>query len=150
MSITLSLYTNESDDRTLNKVLSPIGDPRTALIKEDTSIIDPVFIVSGNVSALAACNYVTTSGLGGRQYFVKNIKSVGNDMVELECHVDVLSTWAADLGSIEAVVERQENRFNLYLDDGTFKVYSNPLIITKTFSAGFSSPCYVLGIVGGV
>lgn len=149
MSIKLQLQTCESDDRVVNKTLTDIGTELTATIKEDCSIIDPVFIVSGGVSTFANCNYVTTTGLGGRQYFVRDIRTNSNGMTELHCHCDVLSTWAADLGSIEAVLERQQEEFNLYLDDGSFKVYSNPIIQTLEFSSGFSSPCYILGVVGG-
>ena len=148
LSITLKLQTCTSDDRVVNKTLSDITSV-TATIKEDCSIIDPVFLVSGGVSTYANCNYCTVSNFGGRQYFVRDIKTASNGMTELHCHCDVLSTWASDLGSLEAVIERQENDFNLYLDDGSFKVYSNPIIQTIDFSSGFSSPCYIIGIVGG-
>lgn len=150
MSIKVQPCTNESDDRTVNKSLTALGAERTAIIKDDTSIIDPTFVLSGGVSDFAACNYLTTTGLGGRRYYVRNIKTAGNGMTELDCHVDVLSTWAANLGDLEAVIERQENDYNLFIDDGSFKVYSNPHVVTKEFPSGFDTPCYILGLVGGL
>ena len=149
MSIKIQPCVCTSDDRVVNKELTAIGLELTVTMKEDCSIIDPVFILSGGVSTFANCNYVTTTGLGGRQYFVRDIRTNSNGLTELHCHVDVLSTWAADLGSMEAVLERQQEEFNLYLDDGSFKVYSNPIIQTLEFTSGFSSPCYILGVVGG-
>lgn len=149
MSIKIKLQTNTSDDRALVKSLTDLSTELTAIIKADTSIIDPTFIISGGVSGLAACNYVSTTGLGGRQYFVRDIITRGDGMTELRCHVDVLSTWAADIGSLEAVIERQEGSYNLMLDDGSFKVYSDSIIQTKAFTAGFSTPSYVLAVIGG-
>lgn len=148
MSITLKLQTCTSDDRVVNKTVTDITSV-TATIKENCSIIDPVFIVSGSVSTFALCNYCTVTNFGGRKYFVNDIKTLANGITELHCHCDVLSSYAAAIINLDAVIERQENDFNLYLDDGSFKVYSDPIIQTKEYASGFSSPCIVLGIVGG-
>lgn len=137
-----------SDDRTVDKTITDIGAEVTAQIKADTSIIDPVFVVSGDVSTFGTCNYVKTKNLGGRHYYVRDIKTVGNGMTELHCHCDVLSTVATPLRTLDAVIERQENEFNLYLDDGSFKVYAKPYVITKNFPNGFESPCFILGLWG--
>lgn len=149
MAITLELCTNTSDDFHVTKSLTTIGTSVTATIKENTSIIDPVFVVSGSVDTFAGCNYVKTTGLGGRQYFVKDIVTLANGITELHCHCDVLSSWANDLLDLNAVIERQQEVFNLYLDDGSFVTYANSHVVTREFTSGFSSPCYLLTLAGG-
>lgn len=149
MSIKLTLGYTTSDANVVDKNFTAVGTEVTAIIKEDTSIIDPVFLLSGTPATYALCNYVQTTNFGSRQYFIRKIVTAGNGMIEVHCHCDVLSSFATPLKNLDAVIERQENDFNLYLDDGSFKVYANPHVITKEFSAGFSTPCFVMGLWGG-
>ena len=149
MAITIQPYTNTTDDLHVTKSLTAIGTTLTVTIKEDTSLLNPVFIVSGDASTFAGCNYVTTTNLGGRAYFVKDIRTLSNGMTELHCHCDVLSSWKDTLLALPAIVERQEFDFNLYLDDGSFMTYANPHVVTREFTSGFSTPCYLLTLAGG-
>lgn len=148
LSITLKLQNCTSDERVVNKTLTDI-EIVTVTIKEDCSLLDPIFLLSGQASGFATCNYCTAINFGGRKYFVRDVKTASNGMTELYCHCDVLSTYFAAVENLYAVIERQENEFNLYLDDGSFKSYSDPIIQTKEFPNGFSNPCIILGIVGG-
>lgn len=149
MSILLTLGYITNDENYVTKNFVAVGTETSAIMKEDTSIIDPVFIMTGNPATFAMCNYVQAKNLGSRQYFIRDIKTLGNGMIELYCHCDVLSSFETALKTLDAVIERQENDYNLYLDDGSFKVYAKPKVITKNFSGGFSSPCFVLGLWGG-
>lgn len=149
MSITIQPCVCTSDDLHVTKTTTAIGTALTVTIKKDTSIIDPVFVLAGGVSTFAGCNYLTTTGLGGRNYFVTKISTDSNGMTELTCHCDVLSSWKDTLLALPAVIERQQNEYNLYLDDGSFMTYAKPHVVTREFSSGFSSPCYLLTLAGG-
>lgn len=116
-------------------------------LKESTSIIDPVIKIECNLSDLVQCNYMTIPEFG-RSYFVNNIRSITADIAEFSCHVDVLSTYAQQIRSNNAIIKRQENRWNLYLNDGSFKVYQNPMVLTKAFPSGFTTQEFVLAVAG--
>lgn len=116
-------------------------------LKESTSIIDPVIKIECDLSDLIQCNYMTIPEFG-RSYFVNNIRSITADIAEFTCHVDVLSTYAQQIRSNNAIIKRQENRWNLYLNDGSFKVYQNPLVLTKAFPSGFTTQEFVLAVAG--
>lgn len=116
-------------------------------LKESTSIIDPVIKIECDLSDLVQCNYMTIPDFG-RSYFVNNIRSITADIAEFSCHVDVLSTYAQQIRSNNAIIKRQENRWNLYLNDGSFKVYQNPLVLTKAFPSGFTTQEFVLAVAG--
>ena len=77
-----------------------------------------------------------------------NIRSIRNGLVEFSCHVDVLSSFATDIRNNIGVVKRQENKWNLYLNDGSFKVYQNPNVLTKAFPSGFTTQELVLAVAG--
>lgn len=119
----------------------------TGTLRQETSIIDPVFIVAGDLDNFIGVNYLTV-GSFGRSYFANNIRSVRSGLVELTCHVDVLSSFAATIRMNSAIIRRQENNWNLYLNDGTFKVYQNPIVLTKAFPSGFTTQKYVLAVAG--
>lgn len=146
MSFNILLQRNTSELNKLDKTLTTIST-LTGTLKTETSIIDPVIIVEGVLSDLKTCNYCTISEFG-RSYFVNNIKSIRNNLIELTCHVDVVSTYKSQIRSQFAIVRKQENNWNLYLNDGSFKCYQNPIVLTKKFSNGFTTPSFVMAVAG--
>lgn len=146
MSFSIILQRNNSEKNKVDKTLTTIAT-MTGTLKNETSIIDPVIIFETSLSDLKNCNYCTISEFG-RSYFVNNIRSVRNGLVELTCHVDVLSTYKSQIREQFAIVKRQQENWNLYLNDGSFKVYQNPMVLTKQFPAGFTTPSFVMAVAG--
>lgn len=146
MSFSILLQRNTSELNKLDKTLTTIST-LTGTLKTETSIIDPVIVVEGALADLKTCNYYTISEFG-RSYFVNNIKSIRNNLIELTCHVDVVSTYKSQIRSQFAIVHKQENNWNLYLNDGSFKCYQNPIVLTKKFSNGFTTPSFVMAVAG--
>lgn len=143
----INFYVNHSEKNRLDKTLSSAFDLNGEL-KEDCSIIDPVIKIVGDVSSMASVNYMYIPSFG-RYYFINNVISINNDICEVHAHVDVLSTYKDEIRAQRAIVSRQEKKWNLYLNDGVFKTYQNPYIITKAFSSGFNSQHFILTIAGG-
>lgn len=144
--MTLTLYKNNSEQNAVTKSLTQV-QTMTGTLRNGTSIIDPIILVS-DVSDISGVNYCKINEFN-RYYFINNIKSVNNNLWELSCHVDVLQSFAAEIRAQSGIVERQENYFNLYLNDGnTFQVYQNPQIATIKFPAGFTDPCFIIAIAG--
>ena len=113
MSFSITLQRNASEVNKVDKSLTTITT-MTGTLKNETSIIDPVIIFEASLSDLKNCNYCTISNFG-RSYFVNNIRSVRNGLVELSCHVDVLSTYKSQIRNQFALVKRQQENWNLYL-----------------------------------
>lgn len=146
MAFTISLQVNSSERERLTKSLSEIMTV-SGVLKSETSIIDPVIMIECDLSDVVNCNYMTIPAFG-RSYFVNNIRSIRNGLVEFSCHVDVLSTYASAIRANRAIVRRQQNNWNLYLNDGSFKVYQNPKVLTKAFPSGFTTQEFVLAVAG--
>lgn len=145
--MTIDFYKNHSEKNKLDKDLTSVTS-MTGELKENCSIIDPVIKIVGNVGTFAAVNYMYIAEFG-RYYFINNVISINNDICEVHAHVDVLSTYKDQIRAQNAIVSRQERKWNLYLNDGAFKTYQNPYIITKAFSSGFTSQHFVLTVAGG-
>lgn len=129
----------------------------TGTLREGTSLIDPVIMVEGldttvtvsgtSYDVLKYVNYAYIQEFG-RKYFITDIKTSANGLFIVSMHCDVLSTYHDEINAKSAIIRRQENAWNLYLDDGIFKTYANPTIITKAFPSGFTTQNFVLAVAG--
>lgn len=146
MAFDIVLQVNNSEKNKVNKSLTDILTV-SGILKSETSIIDPVIIINCDLSTVTKCNYMTI-GSFGRSYFINNIRSIRSGLVEFSCHVDVLSSFADSIKENTAIIRKQENKWNLYLNDGSFKVYQNPVVLTKSFPSGFTTQEFVLAVAG--
>lgn len=83
-----------------------------------------------------------------RYYFVTGIVCGPGNLITVSCHVDVLETFKDIIADTDAVVKRNENRYNLYLDDGIFKAYQNTKHKMIRFPNGFNDFSYILALAG--
>lgn len=146
MAFDITLQRNNSERNRLTKEISDLFTVSGEL-KTETSIIDPVIMIECDLSDVTGCNYMTIPAFG-RSYFINNIRSIRTGLVEFSCHVDVLSSFADEIRSNTAIVRKQENNWNLYLNEGSFKVYQNPIVLTKAFPSGFTTQEFVLAVAG--
>lgn len=117
----INLYNNTSPANFVNKQITEVMSLEGTM-REPTSIIDPVVIIDKDTSM--GFNYVHIP-IFRRYYFVTGISSQSNGLVGVSMHVDVLMTYKAEIMQMEAIIKRQENLFNMYLDDGIYKAYQN-------------------------
>lgn len=149
----VELYINKSDDRHLYKDISKVAEVEVSL-KSKTSILDPILQLKASVDYSANCNYLYIPQYD-RFYFITNFSSVNKGLWEIACHVDVLSSNRVEILQQTCVVSRQENLYNLNLDDGTLKATSNPIVITKNFPKSIKdynasgTPSAILVVAGG-
>lgn len=138
---------NSSEKNKVDKDLTTIST-LTGTLREGTSIIDPDILVSASVDTLSNANYMTISAFG-RSYFITDISSFREGLTRIRGHVDVLSSFKTQIRSNSAIISRQKTKYNLYLNDGSFKTYQNPMVITKSFSGGFNTQSFILAVAGG-
>ena len=146
--MTIQIQQTTSEKNKIGKSISTLYTESGAL-REGTSIINPVIMISGaNVPTLKNANYMHIPDFN-RYYFITDIKSVRNGLIEISGHVDVLQTYSSQIRNNTAIIKRNANSWNLYIEDGLFKTYANPHIFTKEFPSGFKDPSYVLFVAGG-
>ncbi len=146
MAFNIVLQTNNSEKNRVIKNLTDIATV-TGTLKSETSIINPVILIEGDLTNYVGCNYMSISTFE-RSYFINNIRSIRNGLFEVSGHVDVLSSFQTQLKTNRAIIRKQENIWNLYLNDGTFKIYQNPNVLTKSFPFGFTTQSFVLAVAG--
>lgn len=147
MSFKIQLMQNLQEKETVFKVPEVIQEVDGTL-RAETSLIDPVITFNGKLEDFINCNYMYVESFG-RYYFVNEIESIRTNLIALHCHVDVLMSWHEQLYNNQAIIRRSASNWNLYLDDGSFRVFQNPSVITKAFPSGFTVQNFVLAIAGG-
>lgn len=145
--MTIKFYKNLSEKNHLDKNITQMGSDVTGTLRENCSVINPVIKIESYTDFdLTKCNYAYITEFG-RYYFINNITCVGN-LFELEMHVDVLSTYKAEIRSNSAVISRQQHKYNLYLQDGNFKTTAFPHMQVIQFPAGFTDFNLIFSVAG--
>lgn len=146
--MTIKLYKNLSENNVLNKNIDQLGNNLTGTLREDCSVIDPVFRIAGFTGFnLKQANYAYISEFG-RYYYINNIVCLTNNLYELHLHVDVLKTYASQIRKCNAVISRQEHTRDLYLNDGVFKTRAFPQLEVIQFGGGFTDYNYIFTCAG--
>lgn len=147
MSISITLLKTSSESNRVDKLYSTIAT-LSGTLKENTSIINPIITIEADLTKYVNCNYMYIENFN-RFYFVDNITSIRNGLIQFSCRVDVLMSYRTAIRKNNAIIKKQENKWNLYLNDGTFKAYQNPNVLTKAFPSGFTTQEFVLAVAGG-
>lgn len=145
MSFTIGLYNNQEELNKITKnptsVLSVTGT-----LKDQTDIVNPTIIVEA--ASLPLVNYARIESFN-RWYFITDIQSVRTGLWEIHMRCDVLKTYSQGILNCKAIVRRQENIYNLYIDDDSFVVEQDNSYARYNFSAGFTDKSIIL-VTSGV
>ena len=122
-------------------------------LKEDTSIIEPSILIvkeaAQNYTDLLKYNYAYISDFG-RYYFVRNVISVSNVLVEFILEVDSLASFKTEIGSANEYVLRSASSYD---GDITDDLYPAKGIVTHAVNQSTGVPFaltdigYVIGSI---
>lgn len=140
------LYINASEINAVDKNLTELTT-LTGTLREQSSIIDPIITISDIDSYVGQMNYAYIPQFN-RYYFITNVESVRNNLWRVSFHVDVLYTYRVEIRANSAIIERNENEYDLKLNDGLFRTQQNPRIKQFPFPSGFNRWNFVLAVAG--
>ena len=128
-----------------NSTLTPSGGTEIdAVLKGPTSELNPVFELQGVTSA----KYVYCATFG-RYYYVTDVVHLSNNVIQLICAVDPMSSHKGSIGATYADVEYTSSSTNTDIADPRNKptnVMMSAKTILTTLSGIGSDYCYVVGI----
>lgn len=119
----------------------------TCTIKESTSIESPVFIIRSN-----DFNYNYAYAFD-HYYFIDDIVSLANDLIEIHCRQDLLATYRTNIYSLGAYVERSASAYNEMIADGYVTTLNNEVISDSVVSVGTlfnSTGVYIISVLNDI
>ena len=156
-AISISYGTCKADPRKLDKSSDfTIQSSANVYMKEDSSLMNPVFILSSSIINIVNVNYLEVPSWG-RYYFVDDIIVMTGQQVALKCHEDVLMSNAAAIGDLLCYLDRTEKDADAdkYMPDSAVPAECRRKCITLDFDvtpfrANYGSDTvYVLTVLGG-
>lgn len=138
-----------SDNNTVNKDFNAVYYFNDVKIKDAMEIINPTFIITTPLNMQV--NYLYCEDLN-RFYYIDNKTLLTGGRTELVCRVDVLKSFSNDILNLTVIIDKQRdvNKSNVYINDGSLVAESRTVITSKEFSNGFSeNGNYILVVAGG-
>ena len=147
--MTLGLYENKSDEKVVNKSITQL-ETYEGFLKASSSITNPVIQIEGvfNIYNNGNVNYMYLPDYR-RFYYITDIIQIRANLVEIHGRVDVLMSFKDELKKCTGILRKGENNYNMYLDDGSLKVFQNKQLQMLEFPSGFPSENFILVMAGG-
>ena len=128
-----------------NSTLVPSGGIQAAIVlKAGTSLIKPTFLLHFDSRPTASMVWFED-----RYYFINDIRSVRDELWELDCEVDPLSTYKTEILATSAFV-LYDTTANSEIIDTRLSMKTTTTVSSASSSSGsfFEDTCVLLGIVG--
>lgn len=140
----MSYYTLFTTTKRHNSTLIPSGGVEAALVlKQGQSLLRPTFLLHFNSKPTA-----TMVEYEGRYYFVNDITAVRNDLWELACEVDPLSTYKADILATNCFVSYDTTANTELVDRRLSALTTKTQAINYGSNTFFEESSVLVGIVG--
>lgn len=130
--MTITLYNNLSNKKTINKTIVKISDLTNVRLKDNCSILNPVLQLTLSADIIA-CNYVYIPDFS-RYYFKGDIEYVTNDIINVPLSVDPLFSFAINIMNSNVTAIRSTNHYDRYLYDDRQASLLTTIKQTKTFT----------------
>ena len=126
-----------------NSTLRPsgAGDSRSVFLKEGTSIYNPTFIMADDVTEYNYCQW------GTRYYYIRDIVVAHNQRFEVECALDVMTTYRNEIANVSAFSLYASSGFNDGIPDDRLSTVDTATVQASTlglFDAGATDGTYIL------
>lgn len=148
MSVTVNFGSFTKKRNSTKQPTNELTDVRTVAFKESTSVDSPTFILTGNAFDY---NYASwNDGTITRYYFISDIRTMKNNLTEIDCILDVLATYRTEILASTQYVSYSAIKTSDWLADLRIPVQKNTTISSKTSTQAFLSTigCYILTVVG--
>ena len=134
MSFTIKTYWNKSDNNVVKKDITEVST-LTGTLRNESEVVNPTILIETDDPN--GFNYLYIEQFK-RYYYVIGRTSIRNNLVSIECHVDVLMTYKADFLNLPAVINRNTHDYNVYLPDDQFSAMGYERVQVRKFPNSLS------------
>ena len=145
----IKLYKTSSPRKKLVKDLTD-GITLVGTLRAQSSVMAPTFTVQD--TAVVGYNYCYIPDFG-RWYYINGIDALRSNLYELSLGIDVLMTYAAQIRTNEAIIDKTQSGGSsyVYIDDGSIVNTVRHTVETINFPNGFNEQGeFILITAGGI
>ena len=132
----ITFYNNNSDRRCINKNLTNAmtisGNIKSQYTSSGISLDIDVSVAGITPFQF---NYMK---FDNKYYYIDSVDFLSQNIIRLNCSVDLLETYKAQILKQSAVLERSQNVYNRYIDDDKLVLNAYKRVQTKAFPRSFS------------
>ena len=141
---TVSFGTFSKRRNSTKQPTTELSDSRTVKLKDMTSYDAPTFNLTGDDFDY---NYAKW---GNRYYFIVDVRSLHNNLCEVECVLDPLATYKADILASTQYVSYSSQLGDPWLADTRIPVLKSTIVARSVTTPSFMSDSgsYILSVVG--
>lgn len=145
--VDIIFYNNNSDRRCINKVLTGAktisGNVKTQYTSSAISIDIDISVAGITPFQFNYMKFDT------KYYYIDSVDFISQTIIRLNCSVDLLETYKAQILKQTAVLNRSETSYNRYLNDDFLHINAYRRVQTKAFDNSFSAVSTPILIVTG-
>lgn len=136
MAVTVTLYENTGDKlQTTSTVLSSL-EVCSGTYRGEVNIINPQITLEASEASIASCNYFTVyNGSMVRYYWITEKTCLRTGIWQISGSADVRRTFLDAIKASYGVVARNENFYNMYLEDDKIPVMAKPTMNLYKFGS---------------
>lgn len=140
----VEFYKTTDDPKKLDKTMSNIGTGESTLTapvnntEATISLLRPSFVLASKTLYFTA-THVKVPDMGGRWYFIDNITLLTGGKMQIDCSIDVLKTYAAQIAAAPCCITRNENIGINWVPDDKLP-YNTEITFTQPTQGQFSTP----------
>lgn len=147
MAINISLYQISDAENVVPKAIGTAVSTHTITLKDGCSIDKPVVSFSGGAAIMATVNYAYIDAFA-RYYYIRDRNMLVNGVCELTLESDPLQSFATELMSVSATINRNEYIKQGYLSDAGYNALAYQGMQYKSFPNAMTDATYILVTVG--
>ncbi len=140
-------YNNNSDRRCINKNLTNAmtisGNIKSQYTSSGISLDLDVSVAGITPFQFNYMKY------DNKFYYIDNVDFVSQNIIRLNCSVDLLETYKSQIFKQTVVLNRSETSYNRYLNDDNLHINAYKRVQTKAFGNSFSAVSTPILIVTG-
>ena len=140
----ITLYNNKSANNKIDKNIEKIKDISNVALKEENSILSPKLLIQTNgINNIKNINYIYISDFK-RYYFVNDIIFITDDIIELDCGIDVLNSYKNKIYKLKGVIARTDSFIDCFYSDDIYPTAEDSYAYCKLFGKSFEGNSYIL------
>lgn len=136
MSVTVTLYENTGDKLQVTSTVLSSLEVCSGSYRGEANLINPQITLEASEASMASCNYFTVyNGSLVRYYWVTEKTCLRTGLWQISGSADVRRTFLDKIKASYGIVARNENFYNMYLEDSQIPVMAKPTMNLYKFSS---------------